>query len=130
MFVSKMHKGILVHLYCFLFKELTVFHLTNGSLSQTASILAQTASENTQYCEILVSGFTSLENRTKLFLNKWHWGKENKTNCWLDGLREPIFLTLTHTLNDRSLSNVLKEQEEKIFGIFLRNESVVIYPIV
>lgn len=74
----KMHKGIVVHLYCFLFKELADFHLTNASLSQMASILAQTASENTQYYEILVSGFTSLENRTKLFLNKWHWERKTK----------------------------------------------------
>lgn len=50
-------------------------HLNRGSVSQMASILAevyQTASENTQYCEFLVSGITSLENsRAKLFLNKW-----------------------------------------------------------
>lgn len=46
---------------------------------------------------------------------------------WAQGAYIPY---LTHTLNDRSLSNVLKELEEKIFGILLRNESVVIYPIV
>lgn len=53
--------------------------------------------------------------------------EENKTHYWPDGLREPVFLSLT--LRHKTIEVLViffKDQEEKILGILPRNESLVI----